>query len=348
MINLTRKEDCSGCESCYNICPNNCIHIKTDQNGFSYPYIDKSRCSNCGLCIHICPIHNNIKKVKNSKVYACINRNESIRNLSSAGGLFAVLGEYILENDGVVFGASFDENLNLSHNYAQNIEDMQSFIGSKFVQSEIGYTYRNVKLFLDKNRKVLFSGTPCEVAGLKSFLRKDYKNLLCVDIVCSGVPSPKVFNLYKKQNESDDIYISGFKKSIFLRQSCYNCRFKFPKSFSDLTLGSITDTKKICPKLSDDKGTSLLIVNSQKGLDVLKKVKFRLSFEEISFDDIIKVNPSISISSEYNIHKRKKFFKTINSCSDNICYTIQKYSKNTVYDKISTRLMNILFFLNKR
>ena len=193
------KSDCVGCFACCSICPVDCIAMQDDKEGFLYPfYHDKKQCINCGCCKKVCPVITQRNDSKPLGVYAAKNPDEKIRLQSSSGGIFTLLAEHIINEGGVVFGARFNENWEIIHSYAETIEGVATFRGSKYVQSKIGESYKQAKFFLTMGggRKVLFSGTPCQIAGLKAFLQKDYSNLLTVDFVCHGVPSPLVWKKY--------------------------------------------------------------------------------------------------------------------------------------------------------
>lgn len=205
MINIKEKKNCCGCSACYSICPKNCISMEEDNEGFRYPKIDEEKCIKCGLCLRICPILSKKKTEENQiKTYAAINKNEETRLKSSSGGLFTAFAEYVLEQGGVVFGAGFNENFVVCHQACQTIEDLEKLRKSKYVQSVIGNTFKQAKDLLDQNRLVYFSGTPCQIAGLKSYLKKDYPNLIAQDLICLGVPSPLVWKKYleMKTNEA--------------------------------------------------------------------------------------------------------------------------------------------------
>ena len=196
MIEIIVKSSCCGCEACIQCCPKHCISMQEDNEGFLYPKVDKEACIDCGLCEKVCPvIHQNASQEPLSS-YIAINPNEEIRQKSSSGGIFTLLAENIIAEGGVVFGARFDENWDVVHAWTDTIEGLALFRGSKYVQSRIGDTYKETKEFLQQGRKVLFSGTPCQIAGLKKFLRKEYANLLTVDFICHGVPSPGVWRRY--------------------------------------------------------------------------------------------------------------------------------------------------------
>ncbi len=199
MISITQKQDCCGCNACAQICPKQCITMQEDNEGFLYPRVDTENCIDCHLCEKTCPVSNHGPERKPLKVYAAINKDEEIRKQSSSGGIFTALAEQIIKQGGVVFGARFDERWQVKHDYAETMEGLAAFRGSKYVQSRIGNTYQEAERFLKAGRKVLFSGTPCQIAGLRNYLRKEYDNLLTVDFICHGVPSPMVWRRYLKE-----------------------------------------------------------------------------------------------------------------------------------------------------
>jgi NAD-dependent dihydropyrimidine dehydrogenase PreA subunit len=207
MINIQTKEYCCGCGACVEICPRHCISFHNDKEGFKYPRVNIVECIDCHLCEKVCPVTNQADPQKPLSVYAAKNTNEEELLRSSSGGIFILLAKLVLHHGGVVFGAKFDKNWDVIHAYAETEEEAQAFMGSKYVQSHIGNTYSQAKNFLKQGRKVLFSGTPCQIAGLKRFLGKDYDNLLTVDVICHGVPSPKVWQRYL-----DEIKGNAFKR----------------------------------------------------------------------------------------------------------------------------------------
>lgn len=198
MIKITRPENCCGCSACAQRCPKQCITMEEDPEGFLYPRIDLSKCIDCKLCEKVCPIINPNEDKQPLEVYATINPDEETRKQSSSGGVFSLFATRIIQENGVVFGARFDENGEVKHDYTETLEGLAVFRGSKYVQSRIGNTYQKAESFLKSGKKVLFSGTPCQIAGLKRFLRKDYDNLITVDFICHGVPSPKIWRHYLK------------------------------------------------------------------------------------------------------------------------------------------------------
>ena len=199
MITIGRKRVCCGCSACALKCPTKCISLIEDSEGFLYPRINTDDCINCGLCERVCPVLNNKKEIEPLKTIAAINKNEEIRMHSSSGGIFSFLSEQIINQGGVVFGAKFNDKWEVIHSYTDSIEKLRDFRGSKYVQSIIGTSYKKAEDFLIQGRKVLFSGTPCQIAGLKLYLQKDYQNLLTVDFICHGVPSPKVWKMYLEE-----------------------------------------------------------------------------------------------------------------------------------------------------
>ena len=199
MIEIKEKKNCCGCNACVQVCPKQCISMKEDREGFLYPEVDKDICVDCHLCEKVCLVLNQGKERKPLKVYAAKNENEEIRRQSSSGGIFTLLAEQVIDEGGVVFGARFNENWEVVHSYTETKEGLAAFRGSKYVQSRIGDNYKKAEEFLKSGRKVLFSGTPCQIAGLNLYLRKEYENLLTVDFICHGVPSPGVWREYLKE-----------------------------------------------------------------------------------------------------------------------------------------------------
>jgi coenzyme F420-reducing hydrogenase beta subunit len=205
---LHEKKFCTGCHACFSICPKNCIKMEEDtKDGFLYPVILPEKCSRCLLCSKICPVKHQNNVQKPLYINAVKNSNEEIRTKSSSGGMFSLLGERIIKENGVVFGARFNTNWIVEHNYTETLDGLAFFRGSKYIESNIGSSYVQVKQFLDNGRRVLFTGTPCQIAGLKAFLQKDYNNLLTVDLICAGVSSPGVWKKYLHE------YISTFHKN---------------------------------------------------------------------------------------------------------------------------------------
>lgn len=199
MIDILEKEECCGCSACQQICPQRCIQMEPDNEGFLYPKVYSETCINCGLCEKVCPVKNTFKPASQPNSFGARTLDEELRESSSSGGVFTILASKIIERGGVVFGARFNEDWSIIHDYSESLEGLKQFRGSKYVQSRLGNTYSTIKEMLKKRRLVLFTGTPCQVAGLKHFLRKDYPTLYTMDMVCHSISSPKVWQLYLKE-----------------------------------------------------------------------------------------------------------------------------------------------------
>ena len=216
MINIQDKKDCCGCAACVQRCPKQCISLQEDSEGFLYPMVDASLCIDCGLCEKVCPIIHQADQRTPLGVYAAKNPDEAVRMQSSSGGVFTMLAERVLAEGGVVFGARWDERWEVVHDYVETAEGLAQFRGSKYVQSKIGRTFQQTESFLKQGRQVLFSGTPCQIAGLKNYLRKEYDNLLAVDFICHGVPSPGVFRTYLQEEINETFARKGDGKNSVL------------------------------------------------------------------------------------------------------------------------------------
>ena len=324
MIEINDKTKCMGCHACYNKCPVQAIEMVEDEMGFKYPRANKEKCINCGLCERVCPILNPTKIENKPKAYAVKNKDEEVRSKSSSGGMFTLLAESILEDGGVVFGVAFDENWKLKHTYMENVEGLQIFRGSKYLQSTIGDTYAKVKEFLHSGRKVMFTGTPCQIEGLKAYLGKENDNLFTQDIICHGVPSSKVHEKYLEylkskcktekienivhrtkikgwknwcvnvkfnnseyiKSHNDDPYMQAFLKNTSLRESCYNCQFKKKHRVSDITLGDSWNSE--LPKEEQQRGISLVLCQTEKGKKLLEMSD--LCLHSVDLDKAVSAN----------------------------------------------------------
>lgn len=205
MIQIHRKEDCCGCNACVQACPKQCITMRDDEEGFAYPTVDTTLCIDCHLCERVCPVLNQQSERHPLQVLAAINPNEQVRMQSSSGGIFTLLAEQVINHGGVVFGARFDTDWQVIHHYTDTIDCLAPFRGSKYLQSRIGTSFVDARRFLQNGRQVLFSGTPCQIAGLRHFLRRDYPKLLTIEVVCHGVPSPAVWHQYLKETVPENI-----------------------------------------------------------------------------------------------------------------------------------------------
>lgn len=216
MIQIENKQKCTGCSACVQTCPKQCISFEEDEQGFRYPCVNQELCIDCGLCEKVCPCINENEQIMPLDIYAAKNPDKEIRKKSSSGGFFTMLAESIIDEGGVVFGARFNKKYNVIHDYTETKDGIEAFRGSKYVQSIIGDTYKQARDFLKAGRKVLFSGTPCQIAGLRLFLRKDYEHLYTVDFICHGVPSPGVFRWYLQEEINNYAARKSSKKFSFV------------------------------------------------------------------------------------------------------------------------------------
>ncbi|MCO1600974.1 Coenzyme F420 hydrogenase/dehydrogenase, beta subunit C-terminal domain [Desulfosporosinus nitroreducens] len=223
MIKITDKTKCCGCHSCANVCPENCISMKPDNEGFLYPDVNVTKCINCNICEKVCPIINNDpEKPVKEKAYIVNIKDDKIREESTAGGAFSAIAQYTLDQGGVVFGATLGAGYFVYHMYVEKREDLGKFRSSKYVQSEIGKCFSKVKEFLDLGREVCFSGTPCQIEGLQHFLRKKYANLVTIDLVCRAVPSPMVWRKYIEYQQQKNQYCI---ERVRFRDKCYGYKY---------------------------------------------------------------------------------------------------------------------------
>ncbi len=312
MPKLATVKECTGCGACYNICPHSAIAMKPDSQGFIVPFVERTNCVECKLCERACPIVNaiNIKNPPIAEAYAFWDKRT--RTLSSSGGAFSSIARWVLNKDGVVFGASWYNGFDCVHTQCESESELHILRGSKYLQSDILKTFAQAREFLRSGRFVLFSGTPCQIAGLKTFLLKPYEKLITVDIVCHGVPSGKLFRTYidklikeypeykyangfgfrklngwgiapsikfPKSKESmltgvKNIYMDAFNKASIFRDSCYNCHFNGLSRTGDITIADFwgIGESKTPFKHNVSKGVSLLLINSDKGKTICNEL----------------------------------------------------------------------------
>lgn len=316
MIKIVDKTKCCGCTACYASCPYDAIRMVEDGLGFKYPQVDMDKCVGCGICDRVCPYKAApYPDAAPIKVYAARNRDESVRRSSSSGAVFPVAAENIFKKDGLVYGAAFadDEASKVVHICASSSEEVKRIYGSKYTQSDMGDCLREIRSQLKQGHTVLFSGTPCQVAGLTSSIGKNKEKLYTMACACHGVPSPKVWSMYSKELKGNakgisfrdkstgwkeykirigeysspafkDPYMRAMLKGLTLRPSCLDCIFKAKSCGSDLLAGDWWGIGKLAPEMDDGKGTSAVLVNSQKGFELIESESLELK-EMPALDD---------------------------------------------------------------
>lgn len=348
VIEKVKRDMCTGCGACKNICPVDAISMQMNKEGFIYPVIDYSKCVNCGKCVNTCPVHE--PKYKNKKNPECLAvwAKDEIRMKSASGGVFSAFAEYVLENGGYICGAAWADEWAVEHIVGNSEEDLDKIRNSKYVQSDIANSYKEIKNLLSQKEMVLFCGTPCQVAGLYAYLEhKEYKNLYTMDLVCHGVPSPKVLRKYVKEKFADkpiknidfrakdvygwcssitvtfedgevyrdthdrDIFYRAFLPCIALRKSCEQCPFsKLPRQ-GDLTIGDFWGIDRYNPQLNDRKGTSVVLVNNNQGKKILNLIEGKISVKErVPMEYAVHINKTIE--KPFKAHYgRKHFFQSL-------------------------------------
>lgn len=344
------KKDCCSCGACRNVCPKSAITMEEDEYGFVYPKIDRELCVECGACKRVCGYQSVPKMNKSKAVYAAASKKDAVLKRSASGGAFAVLAEKVIAKGGIVYGAAMPyENgkLEPKHIRIDNIKDIVKLQGSKYVQSDTGLVYQQVKSDLQADKKVLFSGTPCQISGLKKFLNKDYDKLLLVEIICHGVPSKKLFQdfidaygrelggtikdfyfrdkskgqgmitkaLYEKTNgeKKEKVkhgnlipYMSFFLYSYTYRINCYSCPYAVGERAADITLGDFWGFHEEYPYykesdgLSNGKGISCVLVNTDKGMKMLEECSDGFILLESEFEKVARHNDQLSKPSKYS------------------------------------------------
>jgi len=318
---ITDLKNCTGCRLCEQKCNKNAISMQSNAEGFLYPSISTQLCNQCGQCKKICPMFKSDLQNDVLEVFAAKSLNREQLLKSASGGIFAALAENILERNGVVFGCAYDENLVAKHIGIENSSEIYKLQSSKYVQSDTLNTYTRARDFLEQNRQVLYSGTPCQIAGLRAFLAKDYENLVTVDLICYGVPSPGLFAKYiewlskkmdgkiigynfrsKERNgwgyeieiktktktkytkETLDPYYSGFAKGKTFRECCYFCKYACGKRTGDITLGDYWGVKQVHPEFFSRDGVSVVLVNTQNGKISWKNACNKIESIQSSFE----------------------------------------------------------------
>ncbi len=373
------KSRCSGCGACWNVCPAGAIVPKEDDLGFTYPKIT-NRCINCNLCEKTCYNRLNCYNENREKpeVYAAWSSNSQIRFKSTSGGIFYEIAKFILEQGGYIVGARYGD-YKVEHAIAKNHDELIALLQSKYVQSDIGFIYKDIKKELDNGRPIAFCGTPCQVAAVKSFLGKKYTNFIAIDFICRGVNSPKAYrawlyeieNLFKSKidrvwfkykkrgwkssprrvrldfadgknvvfEKEKNTYMTGYLgPNLYIRPSCSKCNFKGSHRTSDITLADFWGVEK---KLDDDKGTSMVMVNSDVGKVVFEKISKNLNYYEKEYGQAIVANGCFTSSVSLNPNS-EKFLRDLDYESFSV--VLKKYYKP---DRIDDFISHIRTIKNK-
>lgn len=379
MINIQNKIDCCGCNACGDICGKNAINYKTDNEGFWYPEVDMEKCVDCGLCEKVCPIIN-VKELKKNDLpqsicYAAEHKNLEVVFDSTSGGLFSALADIMYKSGGYVGGAVFNEDFSVKQYISNDKADLPRLRSSKYLQSHFDGFYKQVKELLKAGEKVLVCGSPCQMAAMRSFLRKDYENLLIVDYICRGINSPKVWRKYLDSYEerygSPVVYAkakskeygwrnltqkviladgrhmyetleqSNFTKgylhtNAYCRPSCYDCRFKGYPRISDITLADFWGIDKINKSMEKNLGTSLVMINSKKGEAYFEIAKKKINYFYVPFEKAEQGNPALNLPLAPPKVNREQFFEDLDKLT--FLQLADKYITNKVSYKSKIRL----------
>ena len=380
MIELVSKDKCSGCSACYNVCKFGALTMERDETGFWFPFIDSSKCVECGACMHACPaVEKQIYTSTEPKAFIVQNKDDEIRKQSTSGGAFTAIAKNILSAGGVVFGAAINGDFNVAHIYVEKEAELVKFRSSKYVQSWIGSSYQEVERFLQEGRKVCFSGTPCQICGLKKYLRKEYENLLTVDVMCRAVPSPKILNKYidyqKEKHPGFDrivfrdkgrgysysgvalyrgnkvLYRGGSESDPWLRlflggycnrETCHSCLYQTGTRASDITLWDCWGTQNYVPEWDDNKGTTNIIAWTEKGKNLIEQCEVDMRIKEIGIENIdASIKRNTLRKPNYN---RGRFFADADTMSGK--EFINKYAPMTVKVRVNSIIRNTMHTLH--
>ena len=379
MLGLASYNKCTGCSACINICPMKCLIMKADEYGFLYPSLQHPNlCVKCGMCGKVCPVSSNKKKCEKeetTKAYAVYSKDVSLREASTSGGAFAELALEILKNGGAVYGAAYDNQFYISHIYIEKVEDLNWLCGAKYAQSDLGYSFREIKEKLELGQQILFVGTPCQVAGLKAFLQKDFEGLYTVDFVCHGVPSPAIWknyveyrakidnagqlpkkinlrskhtgwshyqysNVYQYYNGvtysakgGTDLYMRLFVGDYINRNSCAKCRFKGYNRISDITLGDFWGIWDIAPEMDDNRGTSLVLVHSEKGENLVSALNDRIQCKKVVLEQAATQNSSLLYSSRAKLQRDEVFCAALSGDFEAVENILKTSRQKTIFLK---------------
>ena len=386
MIELSVKNSCSGCAACRAVCPKSAISMVADSEGFLYPRIDESRCVSCGKCRMACPSINRLPPRDPRVVYAAVATDDATRMASSSGGMFSLLARQVIARGGVVFGAAWDyADYSVKIVAAHNEEELGELRGSKYVQADVGDAYFQAREALKKGIPVLYSGTPCQIAALKRFLGGETEGLLTVELICHGVPSPLAFRKYAAAREraansmisrifsrskncswrryaislsfhdneiaylktvSEDPFLRGFLSELYNRPSCHQCAVRELRSGADLTIADYWGVERRFPQLDDDKGTSVVLVNTERGAAAFSAIKGYCRVAESDYDDIRRTNTAVC-RSPLPHPRRARFFAKVGR-TDDFDALVTRLLRPTLYQRIRSLCGRILRKLHLR
>ncbi|MGM9734831.1 MAG: Coenzyme F420 hydrogenase/dehydrogenase, beta subunit C-terminal domain [Candidatus Cryptobacteroides sp.] len=342
MIDIKDNTRCCGCTACVAACPVGCIVMRRDMEGFDYPFANPDLCIGCGKCNEVCPMDKAPEPAEPLRCWAA--RNDGASGASSSGGVFPAVASGILSEGGAVFGAAFDDVRTVGHREVEDEAGIAALQGSKYVQSDMYSCYEDVLSCLNEGRKVLFSGTPCQVAGLKAYLPREYDNLVCIDCACHGVPGPGLWSKYVdavgknlgaevrsvdfrdgssgwmkysiafslsdgrvvRIPKDNDPYMALFFQDMTLRPSCYDCQYRCFRSGSDITLADLWNVRGIAPRLADGRGVSFVGANTAKGLEIIESLE-NICRQEVDWRVAVAGNGGFSSSCEMPA-RRAAFF----------------------------------------
>lgn len=383
---ITEYDKCCGCSVCESICPKHCITMVPNNEGFLYPKINKENCIECQLCIKTCPINKspyNLNEDFNQKVYACKNKDIKALRRSSSGGVFFELAQYVLTKKGIVFGVIYKDKTTI-FTTAETYEELLPMLGSKYVQSNKRFIWPKVKQELKNDRLVLFTGTPCEIGALKNFLKRDYENLICAEVMCMGVPSPIVFSkhlddLEKKYHsritqincrskeygafthsltlkfengkkyfraQYAEPFIKNFHSRLFLRKSCHNCSYKKEHRDSDITMADFWGIENTNIPILEKDGVSMIIIHSQKGEDIFNLIKDKFEYYPTTMEVAKKHQPMMTQSCTPS-SLREQFFEELKQKPDkSFAQIINKYNPITAKDVLRSKLKELRWLRN--
>lgn len=384
MLEVLEKDKCCGCSACFSACGHQAITMQLDSEGFEYPIIDQEVCVDCGLCQSVCPVlqYENRKYIreKNNDTqigFAARNKNYSQRLVSSSGSIFPPIAEWILDNNGLVVGAAYDNDFNVVHKFVESKDELCVLQGSKYLQCKAdNETFKYIRKELKNGRKVLYSGMACQVEGLKSFLRKDYDNLYTIDLICMGIPSYVVWQKYLaaffgdekiksinfkeksigwdtftfrvdtdkrifKERGMHNLYLRSMFLSWNMRPSCFQCPFKKAKRISDFTLADAWGVYHSTPDINDNKGLSSVIVHSNKGLELWNILKDKIDSVQVSIDDIAAGNSNL-ITNKPQTGDRRRFYEILLSNPRTAFVDLCSIKKPSLMHRIMSKMKSTL------